>query len=310
MDNAVMALADMGFIDTFAGRGARDVGQPTDPAFDLGSDLIPWGRHSTAVPAFPEWNTFTFNQVLQPGKGVISADVNLILLLQMLVKNRNARVVAHPQVTVNNNEEGEIFVGESVPFETGQVTSSEARASQTTVEYREVGTRLTIRPQINKEGRVVLRIAIENSRRKPEFVNGRIITQRQTYDTKMTVENQQTVWLGGLREEREDNTVRKFPILGSIPVVGYLFRKTDKATLDSILYTFVKPQVMESAMDAEIQYRKARDDIRGYKEEFKQLEQLLPYDDDPTSPASGLPEPGEPETGEYEPPSRISVEGE
>jgi len=231
LDNAFQAAATMGITET-------------------------WNEMSKAA------TLVTDGRAVQPGGGIFSADIDIVLLLQLLIKNRNATVIAQPQVTVNNNERGSIFVGEQVPFETGSVTSTEGRSAQTTVDYRDVGTRLEITPQINKQGRVVLQVIIENSRRKPEALNGRVITETQNYETKLTIEPGQKVWLGGLSEQRLDNIVRKFPLLGDIPYIGYLFQKMDKVTLDSRIYAIIEPTVIENPQQAEARVQTAAMEIK------------------------------------------------
>jgi type II secretory pathway component GspD/PulD (secretin) len=281
LENAFSALTDMGMIDTFGGsRAFQQSGVTTTNnsgnQTQTGNQVVlnPWG--SVTGTGSNSRSSFVFPQEIQPGRGVFSSQLNLTLLLQMLVKNRNARVVAHPQVTVNNNEQGQIFVGEDAPFESQAQSSQEGISVRTSVEYRPVGTELLITPQINKQGRVILRITLENSRRKPELVGGRIVTERQTYNTKLTVEDGQTVWLGGLTEQRLDNIVRKVPIFGQIPIAGYLFRKTDKVNLESVLYTFVTPVVLTTPEDAADQYQKARARIDTYEKEFKGIGEDLP----------------------------------
>jgi len=290
LDNAFLALTDMGFIDTFS-RGnpfakgsyatsAKDtytfVEQP-DPVTVTGRAI---------KDTFRGGNLATYGQTLQPGKGVFSADLNVALLIQLLVKNRNASVVAQPQITVNNNEKGTVFVGESVPFEVSAQRSSEGTQSNTNVEYRDVGTRLEITPQINKQGRTVLRIFIENSRRKPELVNNRILTELQTYDTKVTVDNGQTAWLGGLTEQRLDNIIRKFPILGEIPILGWLFSKTDKVTLESKIYTFITPRVLETTEQVTAQTRRAEKAIAAYRKQYEKTALRLPGEGDELASAT------------------------
>ena len=290
LDNAVLGLMDMGFIDTFAGGSARDIAAPS-----MGFDrTVPDIFRGGSLVAYED-------QTLKPGKGVLAADVNLALLLQLLIKNRNASVAAHPQVTVNNNEQGRVFVGEYLPFPTGSVTSTEGRSAQVTYEYREVGTILLITPMINKQGRVVLEVMVDNERRKMELVGGNPVTERQTYNTKLTVEDGQTVWLGGMTEERLDNVVRRVPIVGHIPVIGFFFRKTDKVTVKSDIYTFITPTVIETAEQASAQYRKARSRIDLYKKEYEELELNLPPNaDEPTSstprPTAGTGAPAASET--------------
>jgi len=286
LDNAIVGLLDMGFIDTFAGSNpytpAGTGGQPGVP-----SPVTVTGR--SVRDAFTGGNLFTYGQSLKPGKGVFSADVNLALLIQLLIKNRNASVVAHPQITVNNNSTGEVFVGESAPFQTGSVVSTEGRSAQTTVQYRDVGTRLNIKPQINKQGRVVLKVTIENSRRKPELLMGQPVTEVQNYTTILTVENGQKVWLGGLTEQRQDNAVRKFPLLGDIPFLGYLFQKIDKVTLESKIYAFITPTVIETAEQADAQFRRAKKEIDAYKKEYEQLQLRMPGEENQLTSATAVP---------------------
>jgi len=273
LDNAVVALGNMGFTDTF---------EPDVLARRTGGGIVTVQRGGANSP-------ISYGQQLSPGRGVLNADVNVALLLQLLVKNRNASVVAHPQVTVNNNEKGTLFVGESVPFETGSVTSTEGRSAQTTVNYNDVGTRLEITPQINKQGRVVMKVFIENSRRKPELLNGRAITEMQRYETKLTVENGQKVWLGGLSEQRLDNVVRKIPLIGEIPFLGVLFRKSDKVNLETKIYAFIVPAVIETAAQADAQYQRARNEIETYQKEYPELQLILPGGNTPTSGTTTAP---------------------
>jgi len=273
LENAFVALSDMGFADTFDRFR-------TDPTFEWrergDNDFLrvtPGGQLFQPLP-IPDTRSFG-----RPAKGVLSTEVNLTLLLQLLIRNANAQVEARPQVTVNNNERGEIFVGENVPFEQSVLTGATGGpnlSQNTQVEYREVGTRLEITPAINREGRVVLRIFVEHSGRKPETINGRLITDRQTYTTKLTVEDNQTVWLGGLTQQRLDNVVRKVPILGQIPVLGYLFRKSDKVAIKSVLYTFVTPRVLESSAEIREQYVRARQGIKEAQEGSRGPEIELP----------------------------------
>jgi type II secretory pathway component GspD/PulD (secretin) len=286
LDNAFLGLIDMGFVDTFAGGNPFTQAKGgTTPADQPGVTIASRAVRDT----FRGGNLLTYGQTLAPGKGVFSADVNVALLIQLLVKNRNAVVVAHPQITVNNNEKGEVFVGESAPFQTSAQTSAEGAGLRTATEYRDVGTRLTITPQINKQGRVVLKIYIQNQRRKPELILGQPVIENQTYDTKITLENGQKVWLGGLSEQRVDNTIRKFPILGDIPILGFFFRKTDKTTLESKIFTFITPTVIETPQQADAQFARARKDIDAYKKEYQQLELHMPGETDELTSATTAP---------------------
>ncbi|MCX8036839.1 MAG: hypothetical protein N3D11_07265 [Candidatus Sumerlaeia bacterium] len=261
LDNAFLALSHMGFIDSYGSNNANagTVANPAPANIDYSRSLRDTFYNSST----------NYSGTLSPGKGVFSADVNIALLIQLLIKNRNASVAAHPQITVNNNEMGAVFVGESVPFEVSAQGSAEGTSLRTNVEYRDVGTRLEITPQINKQGRVVLKIYVENSRRKPELLNGRALTELQTYETKLTVESGQTAWLGGLTERWQDDTIRRVPVLGYIPVLEFFFSKSDKVTRESNIYAFIIPQVLETAEQQAAQYQRAKAEIDAYWKEYE-----------------------------------------
>jgi len=291
LDNAFLGLIDMGFIDTFAR------GNPFVQGTGANATAPPVAVQNRAVrDAYRGSTLFSYGQSLPPGKGVLSADINLALLVQLLIKNRNASVVAHPQITVNNNEMGEIFVGESLPFQESAQASAEGTSVRSNFVYKDVGTRLQIKPQINKQGRVVLAIYMENSRRKPELVSGQIVTEQQTYNTKLTVENGQKVWLGGLSETRDENIIRKFPLLGDIPWIGYLFRKTDKTTLESKLYAFITPQVLETPEQADAQFQSAKREVDKYWMRYQKMALRLPGEEDEASSFTAAPRPLPPAT--------------
>ncbi len=261
LDNAFLALSHMGFIDSYGSNNANagTLANPAPANIDYSRSLRDTFYNSST----------NYSGTLSPGKGVFSADVNVALLIQLLIKNRNASIAAHPQITVNNNEMGAVFVGESVPFEVSAQGSAEGTSLRTNVEYRDVGTRLEITPQINKQGRVVLKIYVENSRRKPELLNGRALTELQTYETKLTVESGQTAWLGGLTERWQDDTIRRVPVLGYIPILEFFFSKSDKVTRESNIYAFIIPQVLETAEQQAAQYQRAKSEIDAYWKEYE-----------------------------------------
>lgn len=211
---------------------------------------------------------FTWEQVTTDT--VLSADVNLALLIQLLQRNYDARVLSQPSLVVNNNQSAEIFVGSDVPFIKQSISEPGTTARSDTYDYKEVGTKLVIKPHVNKRDKVVTSVEITASQRRPgEVVFGAEVMDRRYYKTELAVESGQTVVAGGILRQDELEIVHRVPILGYIPVLNLLFSKRDKVVTTEELIAFITPTVLrERAADEEVTQKK--------REEVKGLENLMP----------------------------------
>lgn len=158
-------------------------------------------------------------------------------------------VLSTPQILTSDNKEAEIVVGENVPFigkrERDLTTSSTILSS---IERKDVGITLRLTPQITEGNYVKLDIFQEISSLKEDSENiltsiGPSTTKRST-KTSVVVKDNSTVVIGGLMQERDDVNVTKVPVLGDIPVLGYLFKQKSVGKKKTNLLVFLTPHII------------------------------------------------------------------
>ena len=182
--------------------------------------------------------------------GVLDSTINMDYLVQFLRKTTDATVLAEPQINIRDNEIGRLFVGQQVPIpDNTQV--SQLGGQNTSIRYKDVGVVLEVTPHINTFGDVELKIHAESSTVVPgrEVLGGALFDTRN-FRTDLRAKNGQTLVLGGIIQRQVSDTLRKTPILGSIPVLGWAFKKKDKSTHEVELLVFLRPKVVRTAEDA------------------------------------------------------------
>ncbi|MEZ5649018.1 MAG: type II secretion system secretin GspD [Burkholderiaceae bacterium] len=186
--------------------------------------------------------------------GVTGEILNLPLLARALESNADANILATPNLLTLDNEEARIIIGQNVPFVTGQYAATGANAATVnpfqTIERRDVGTTLRVRPQVSESGSVKLEIFQEVSSVQAATIAADIITNRRAIETNVLVDDGQIVVLGGLIEERVEGGVQKVPVLGDIPVLGNLFRYDSRNRKKTNLLVFLRPVILRDAADA------------------------------------------------------------
>ncbi len=184
--------------------------------------------------------------------GVASSSLNIDFLVQFLRENTDATVLGEPSITIDDNEMGKLFVGQEVPVpQNNQISSVGSTSTQIT--YQDVGVTLEVTPHINIDGDVQLKIHAESSTIDTSSgqVLGGDVFDTDNFRTEVTAKNTQTIVLGGIIQKQTSNLVRKVPILGSLPVVGWLFKNNNKTTQDVELMVFLRPTVIHTAKDAQ-----------------------------------------------------------
>jgi general secretion pathway protein D len=161
-------------------------------------------------------------------------------------------VLSTPQILTSDNKEAEIVVGENVPFiskrESGITTTNSVLSS---IERKDVGITLRITPQITEGDYVKLDIYQEISSLKQDSETiltsiGPSTTKRST-KTSVAVKDNQTVVISGLMQERDEESVTKLPILGDIPVLGFLFKQKTTSKTKTNLLVFLTPHIVKEA---------------------------------------------------------------
>lgn len=178
--------------------------------------------------------------------------INLGLLARALESDASANVLATPNLLTLDNEEARIMIGQNVPFITGQFTSPASAGATTvnpfqTIERRDVGTTLRVRPQISESGTVRLQIFQEVSSVQDKTNTSGIITNRRAIESTVLVDDGEIIVLGGLIEESISGSEQKVPGLGDIPVLGALFRYEGRKRVKNNLLVFLRPVVLRDA---------------------------------------------------------------
>ncbi len=208
--------------------------------------------------------------------GLSRDDVDIDATLSALAANGNVRILSRPVVMAQNNQEAQIVVGDQRPFVQATLTTPNDQAVQNEIiQYRNVGTVLTILPTINEDGYVNLLLTQEvNSATSEREFGAPIISTRSVF-TQLLARSGQTVAIGGLVDRQLEESRSGIPILKDIPVLGYLFGRTSERVANSELFLFVTPYVIASDEDAD-RLREVLDANRELTEGMEPLESLLP----------------------------------
>jgi general secretion pathway protein D len=174
--------------------------------------------------------------------------VNITAVLKALDKNGLLNILSTPNILTSDNKEAEINVGENVPFQ-GASTQS-ATFSTTSVERKDVGIILKIKPQISEGDYIRLEINQEISQVK-DFKGQAIdlVTTKRSAKTNVVVKNKETVVIGGLIQDTEENVTNKVPFLGDIPLLGWMFKTTSKVRKKTNLVLLLTPHIIKDAAD-------------------------------------------------------------
>jgi general secretion pathway protein D len=181
--------------------------------------------------------------VTLPGIGTIT---NLGFLARALETVANANVLSRPNIQTLDNEEAKFLVGQNVPFQTGSFTSGTQGATNPfqTFERKDIGTQLRVKPQVSEGGTVKMAIYLEVSSIAPTTVQGQIVTNKRSFESNVLVEDGNFVVLSGLIEDRANDGDSRVPLLGSIPLIGWLFRYETRQRTKTNTMIFLRPYVV------------------------------------------------------------------
>ncbi len=190
----------------------------------------------------------------------LDSGTNFALLLRALRGDSNTNILQTPSIITLDNEEAEIKVAQEVPFLTGSFTNTGVNNAQgqvnpfQTIQREEVGTILKITPQINEGDAVMLKIEQEDSS-VAQGTQGAVdlITNKRTVTTTVLVDDGGVVILGGLITDTAREGENRVPILGSIPIIGELFRTRSGAKEKRNLMLFIRPTILRDGAAAAIE---------------------------------------------------------
>jgi len=248
----------------------------TDFSRQLGSELAVGDRTSGNTPIGLTAPSGTLAQILQglatntptatslgeapllAGGRLSQTGPSFAFIIKALASNSDVNLLSTPSITTMDNEEAKIVVGQNVPFRTGSTVSGSQGTTNpfTTIQREDVGLTLEVTPHINNDNLVRLSIHQEVSEVDASSLSvigseaaADLITNKRTIDTTILVDDGEVIILGGLIRDKETTAISKVPFLGSIPLLGMLFRSKTYSTEKQNLLVFLRPTVLTTKAD-------------------------------------------------------------
>ncbi|MFN8898771.1 MAG: type II secretion system protein GspD, partial [Pseudomonadota bacterium] len=229
-----------------------------------------------------------------------NGSIGLAAIARMLQTQANTNIVSTPNLMTLDNEEAKIVVGENVPFITGQFTSTGSGGGGgavnpfQTIERKDVGITLRIRPQIGENGAIRMTIFQEQSSVKSDTAAGTTnagpSTTKRSIEGTVTIDDGQILVLGGLIEDRFITNKSKVPLLGDMPLVGGLFRSESRERRRTNLMVFLRPIVLRDADGANRFSLDRYEQLRTRQGQAQPAPSVvLPINEAPTLPANPKP---------------------
>ena len=183
---------------------------------------------------------------------ILSQDVNATL--RALASVSKTEILSRPSVLTRNNQQATIMVGQSVPIITNSRVSDQTNTTINTVQYQDIGIILRVTPFITQEGLVEMIVSPEISSLSAttvpisNTVSSPVIDKRSA-DTVVVTPSDKTIVIGGLISTQTTDRDSKVPLLGDIPILGYAFKRKQKADVKTELLIFLTPHVIRSPDD-------------------------------------------------------------
>ena len=246
---------------------AKDVG--ISQISDLGGSSVGIAGFKGSTSIIPQIDSTTGSVSLPSGfsLGIIGAGItiggvtfpNIGAVLQAYKNDTDVRILSTPQLLTLDNEDAEITVGSNVPYVTRQDTTTTSTTNYSSYEYKDVGVTLKMTPQINKDG--FIRMKIDQSVTKVISQSAALdssgstlalapTTLKRTAKTTVSVKSGETVVIGGMIQDDSEYGSSRVPLLGDIPLVGWLFKTKSTTNQRTNLFIFITPRIVEKPDDA------------------------------------------------------------
>ena len=218
---------------------------------------------------------------------------NLGFLARFLQSSGDANVLSTPNLLTLDNEEAKIVIGQNVPFVTGQYSNSNSGTGTVnpfqTIERRDVGLTLRVKPQINENGTVKLQIfqEVSNVDKSTSGNASGVTTNKRSIESSVLVEDGAIVVLGGLLQDEYAGNQDKIPGLGDVPFFGNLFKSEARSRKKSNLMVFLRPVIVRDTQASNTLSMDRYDMMRGLQEQsLPAASQNLPINDVPQMPSA------------------------
>jgi len=196
--------------------------------------------------------------------------LNIAALIRALQTDSDVNILSTPHLLTMDNQEAEIVVARNVPFKV-RTTATASGFPVEEIERKDVGLTLRLTPQISEGDFVRLEIyqEISNVLETPIAGATDLVTSKRSAKTTVVVKDHQPIVLGGLISDSVDESVKKVPFLGDIPLMGSLFKVSKHTGGKTNLLLVITPHIIRSAKDLEGFYEEKKDEIKKFQEESK-----------------------------------------
>ena len=221
------------------------------------------------------------------------------LVLQALQRSSKVNVISTPHVTMTDNTEGEIIVGQNVPFQAAYSPSVATSSTTATtvaslagisslyapIQRQNVELRLHIKPQITQGDSI--RLDIDEQTEEIASVDKQLgpTTSKRSAKTTVVAKDQETIVIGGLIQERKTRSVSKVPVLGSLPILGWFFRSESTKTQKTNLLLFLTPYIVRNQSDLrkifEKKMKEREEFVRRFSGNDEERRRQIDYDHKP-----------------------------
>lgn len=230
------------------------------------------------------------------GVGRISdSGTSFAAILRALQGDADTNIISTPTIVTTDNEEASINVGQEVPFLTGSYSNTGSGGGGgspinpfQTIQREQVGVKLVITPKISQGNDLILQISQEISSIAQSSAGAvDLITNERTIETTVIVEDGDILVLGGLLEDTLRESDQRVPVLGSIPIVGNLFRSRSTDKVKTNLMVFIRPKILrnssQAALETDSKYNYIRDLQQGDRSKAGKVP-LMPRTERPVLP--------------------------
>ena len=241
--------------------GSGGAGSTTNPgAYNILDGLTTVSSTGAVSAAFP--GGFSMGII---GAGITIGGIafpNIGAVVQAYKTDTDVSILSTPQIMTLDNEEAEINVGSNVPYITRQdstATTSSYPVNYNTYEYKDVGVILNITPHINEENFIRLKISQQVTKVTSSSTSATPTTLKRTTKTTVVVKDNETIVISGLVGDSTQDNTYKVPLLGDIPVLGWLFKTYSTSREKTNLYVFLTPHIVRTQKDAAGLYQEKRE---------------------------------------------------
>ena len=179
--------------------------------------------------------------------GVVSGSYLLDLEISALESLGEAEVIGRPKVITADKQEASISSGQEIPYESATGGEGLGGASGTTTSFKEVELKLTVKPQITPDDRIIMKLDVKQDTVGAVTAGGLSIDTNNIV-TQVLVNNGETIVLGGVYNTNMTRSITKTPLLGDIPYVGRLFKRNVDQVQKSELLIFITPRIIEDSL--------------------------------------------------------------